>query len=119
MKYGLVVDDSRIMRKVACRILEDLSIAAAEAEDGAAALRHCRKRMPDVILLDGNMAAGVDFLRSLRGDEAGRHPVVVFCTTEHDIAHISEALGAGADEYLLKPFDRSSIEAKLSEVGLV
>ena len=62
---------------------------------------------------------GHRFLRALRGEELGRHPVVVFCTTENDVAHISEALGAGADEYIMKPFDRSIIEAKLSEVGLV
>jgi two-component system chemotaxis response regulator CheY len=121
VKHCLVVDDSRVIRKVACRILEDLSFATEEAEDGTAALQACRRAMPDVILLDWNMPnmSGIEFLRMLRSERQGAHPVVVFCTTENDVAHITEALGAGADEYIMKPFDRDIIEAKLAEVGLV
>ncbi len=121
MKHCLVVDDSRVIRKVACRILEDLSFKTEEAEDGAAALEACRRAMPDMILLDWNMpnVNGIEFLRQLRAERQGDRPVVVFCTTENDVAHITEALGAGADEYIMKPFDRGIMEAKLAEVGLV
>ena len=121
MKNCLVIDDSRVIRKVACRILEDLSFATEEAEDGAAALAICRLQMPDVILVDWNMPkmSGIEFLRALRGESRGSHPVVVFCTTENDLAHITEAMSAGADEYIMKPFDREIIEAKLTEVGMV
>jgi len=121
MKHCLVVDDSRVIRKVACRILEDLSLTAQEAEDGEAALQQCRLKMPDMILLDWNMPkmTGIEFLRILRAERGGSRPVVVFCTTENDLAHITEALNAGADEYIMKPFDRGIMEAKLVEVGLV
>jgi two-component system chemotaxis response regulator CheY len=121
MKYCLVVDDSRVIRKVACRILAALAFETEEAADGEDALRACRQKMPDVILLDWHMPNmdGIEFLRTLRGERDGNNPVVVFCTTENDVAHITEALGAGADEYIMKPFDRSIIEAKLAEVGLV
>lgn len=121
MKTCLVVDDSRVIRKVACRILQDLSFAVEEAENGAEALMACRRKMPDVILLDWQMPQmnGVDFLKALRGETSGNHPVVVLCTTENDPAHIGEAVGAGADEYLMKPYDRAMLEAKLAAVGLV
>jgi two-component system, chemotaxis family, chemotaxis protein CheY len=121
MKTCLVVDDSRVIRKVACRILQDLAFETAEAENGAEALSACRSHMPDMILLDGHMSqmSGVDFLKSLRSETKGNHPVVLYCTTENDVGHISEAIGAGADEYLLKPYDRGLLEAKLAEVGLV
>lgn len=121
MKTCLVVDDSRVIRKVACRILQDLAFETAEAANGAEALSACRTRMPDVILLDGQMPhmSGVDFLKSLRSQTKGNHPVVLYCTTENDLGHISEAIGAGADEYILKPFDKGLIEAKLADVGLV
>jgi len=121
MKSCLVVDDSRVIRKVACRILQDMLFETEEAEDGTTALHCCRKKMPDVILLDWNMPnmSGIDFLRTLRGEHNGRLPIVVFCTTENDVAHITEALGAGADEYIMKPFDRGIIEEKFVEVGLV
>ena len=120
MKHCLVVDDSRVIRKVVCRILEDLHFKTNEAEDGVSALAQCRNQMPELILLDWNLPnmSGIEFLRTLRREQGGDRPVVVFCTTENDIAHISEALGAGANEYIMKPFDRSIIEAKLAEVGL-
>jgi len=120
MKTCLVVDDSRVIRKVACRILHDLAFETQEAENGAAALMACRRQMPDVVLLDWNLpqTTGLDFLRALRGETRGNHPVVVICTTENDASRISEALDAGADDYVMKPFDRAILEAKLAEVGL-
>ncbi len=121
MKHCLVVDDSRVIRKVACRILGDLRFETDEAEDGAAALEICRRQMPDLILLDWNLPTmnGIEFLRALRREHEGKSPVVVFCTTENDVAHITEALGAGASEYIMKPFDREIIESKLAEVGML
>ncbi len=121
MKTCLVVDDSRVIRKVARRILEDLSFDIVEAADGAEALAYCRATMPDAILLDWNMPVmnGIEFLRQLRQEPGGEAPVVVFCTTENDLSHITEAITAGANEYIMKPFDGDIIEAKFAEVGLV
>jgi len=58
-------------------------------------------------------------LRALRGLPGGDKPSVVFCTTENDLSHIQEALGAGANEYIMKPFDSEIIESKFSQVGLL
>ncbi len=120
MKHCLVVDDSRVIRKVACRILSDLHFQTGEAEDGVSALAACRAKMPELILLDWSMPNmnGIEFLKTLRREKGGEHPIVLFCTTENDVAHITEAMGAGANETIMKPFDRSIIEAKLAEVGL-
>ena len=120
MKTCLVVDDSRVIRKVARRILEDLGFEIAEAADGMEALAWCRAAMPDSILLDWNMPVmgGLEFLRKLRAEPGGDAPVVIFCTVEYDLAHIEEALEAGADEYIMKPFDGDIIESKFAEVGL-
>ncbi len=120
MKTCLVVDDSRVIRKVARRILEDLGFEIAEAADGMEALAWCRAAMPDAILLDWNMPVmgGLEFLRKLRAEPGGDAPVVVFCTVENDVPHIQEALDAGADEYIMKPFDGDIIESKFAEVGL-
>lgn len=121
MKSCLVVDDSRVIRTVARRILEELDFDVREAGNGQEALAACREKMPDAILLDWNMPVmnGIEFLRSLRSDDRGREPIVVFCTTENDVSHITEAMQAGANEYIMKPFDREILESKLSEVGLV
>ncbi|MCW5723385.1 MAG: response regulator [Maricaulaceae bacterium] len=121
MKTCLVVDDSRVIRKVARRILENLEFACDEAADGAEALTKCRAGMPDAILLDWNMPVmnGLDFVRALRREDKGDKPVVVFCTTENDMTQITEALRAGADEYVMKPFDSEILHSKLQQAGLI
>jgi two-component system chemotaxis response regulator CheY len=121
MKQCLVVDDSRVLRKIARRILQELQYSVEEAEDGAVALDMCRKNMPHAILLDWNMPAmsGMEFLRALRREPDGDKPIVVYCTTENDIVHITDAIGAGANEYLVKPFDKDIVEAKFAEAGLM
>ncbi len=121
MKSCLVVDDSRVTRKVARRILESLSFQVSEANDGAQALDACRKGMPNAILLDWNMPVmdGLAFLKALRRTEGGKAPVVVFCTTENDLEHITDALTEGASEYIMKPFDAEILQAKFIEAGLI
>ena len=120
MKSCLVVDDSKVIRKVARHILETLDFSVEEAEDGREALDRCEARMPDVVLLDWNMPvmSGMEFLRALRQSEWPQQPKVVFCTTENDAAHIRAAIDAGADEYVMKPFDRETLESKLQIVGV-
>src|SRR5690606_30511870 len=106
MNLCLVVDDSRVVRKVARRIVEDLGYACEEAEDGQKAYDFCAKQMPYAILLDWNMPimSGIEFLEKLRAMPNGKSPKVVFCTTENDMSHIQRAMTAGADEYIMKPF---------------
>jgi two-component system chemotaxis response regulator CheY len=90
MKTCLVVDDSKVVRMVARKILEELGFDVSEAEDGQVALDMSMERMPDVVLLDWNMPimSGIEYLRALRVTEEGKRPVVVFCTTENDLSHI-------------------------------
>ena len=121
MKNCLVVDDSAVVRKVARRIIEDLGFTCEEAEDGAIALEKCKAAMPDVILLDWNMPnmTGIEFIVNLRALGNGGDPKVVFCTTENDMSKIQKAIEAGANEYIMKPFDKEIIETKFSQVGLL
>ena len=121
MKEILVVDDSAVIRKIARRILEGLRFRTSEANDGREALDACTASMPDAILLDWNMPVmdGFDFLRALRKMPGGAKPKVVFCTTENDVSQIARAMHAGADEYIMKPFDRQIVRSKLEEIGLV
>jgi two-component system chemotaxis response regulator CheY len=117
----LIVDDSRVVRKVARRILEGFKFAIEEAADGQVAIEVCQRQMPDAILLDWNMPvmSGIEFLRALRKMNGGEAPIVVFCTTENDFTHIQEAVASGANEYIMKPFDTEILEAKFQQVGLL
>lgn len=121
MKSCLIVDDSKVIRMVARKILHELDFETHEAADGKQALEACIGKMPDAILLDWNMPimSGIEFLRELRELDGGKVPIVVFCTTENDIGHIQEAIEAGANEYIMKPFDSEIIQAKFSQVGLL
>ena len=121
MKSCLIVDDSKVIRMVARKILQELSFSTVEAEDGKQACEACLKAMPDAVLLDWNMPvmSGIEFLRELRKMPGGDKPIVVFCTTENDIEHIQEAIMTGANEYIMKPFDSEILQAKFAQVGLL
>lgn len=117
----LIVDDSRVVRKVARRILELHGFGIEEAENGAEALQACRRSVPDCVLLDWNMPVmnGIEFLRALRCEFGPDKPLVVFCTTENDLGSIEAAIGCGAQEYIMKPFDEELLVGKFVQVGLL
>ena len=117
----LIVDDSRVIRRVAREMMQELKFEVREAENGQDGLDKCREAMPDAVLLDWNMPVmdGLTFLKGLRQEPGGDGPRVLFCTTENDFAHISAAIAAGANEYVMKPFDRDILETKLQQAGLL
>lgn len=117
----LIIDDSRLVRQVSKRILEDLDFACEEAEDGQHAYALCQENMPELIVVDWNMPvmSGLEFVEKLRALENGQDAKVIFCTTEDNLSHIERALRAGATEYIMKPFNRDTIQAKLVQIGLL
>ena len=120
MKSCLIVDDSKLIRKVVRRMLESLDLAIDEARDGREALDRVMAVPPDVVLLDWNMPvmSGMEFLHALRSERSlPVQPKVVFCTTENDMAHIRAALESGADGYIMKPFDREILQSKLAQLA--
>lgn len=121
MKTCLIVEDSSVIREIALRILADLSIEAKETETAAAALDFCRETKPDVVLLDWDLPllGALDFLRGAADLLPEQRPVIVLCATENDPQQFTLAKAAGAAHYLLKPFDKKTIEAKLVEIGLI
>lgn len=120
-KSFLVVDDSKVVRHVACNILGELGFETTQADDGDTALVACTESMPDAILLDWNMPRvdGITFMRELRVMPGGDTPTILFCTANNEIEDVQKALMEGADEYIMKPFDEDIMRAKLSEVGLL
>ena len=117
----LIVDDSRVIRRMAADILKSLGLRTAEAENGLKGVEFCRTTVPDMVLLDWNMPEmdGITCLRALRAMDLNPRPVVVMCTTESGLSKIQEALEAGADEYIMKPYDQGVLLDKLAQVGLV
>jgi two-component system chemotaxis response regulator CheY len=117
----LVVDDSLVVRKAARRIIEGFGFTVTEAKDGQEALDACRASLPDGVLLDWNMPVmdGITFLRAARAEFGAEQPRIVLCTTEAEFARIVEALEAGAQEYVMKPFDAGILRDKFAQAGLL
>jgi two-component system chemotaxis response regulator CheY len=120
MTSCLVIDHSPALRTVARRILEEIGYKVTGAGDGMAALRACRETMPDLIFLDWNLPhmTGLEFVKALRGLPGGEHPQILYSTTEMSTKQIASAKAAGADEFVIKPFDRTQVRSKLSAIGL-
>ena len=115
----LLVDDSRMIRKVARRIVENAGYAVLEAENGEEGLARCRASMPDLVITDWNMPvmSGIEFVTALRAIPTAVPPKVVFCTTNSGAKDIHKGIEAGADEYVIKPFDEAALMSRLQAVG--
>ncbi|WP_295555517.1 response regulator [uncultured Hyphomicrobium sp.] len=121
MKRCLVADQSEIIRKVARHYLEQSSFEVLEADSADDALALCRNNRIDAIFLDWRLpgTTPVEFLTALRfSGENTRKPLVIYATSENDPADISRAFSAGADTYMMKPFDRIAFLDTLSNAGL-
>lgn len=121
MKRCLIVDDSKIVRKVMRKIIEPIGFDIAEAENGLEALEISKKETFQLVMLDWNMPVmtGIEFLKLLRALPDIEQPQVIFCTTENEFSKIQEALMLGANEYVMKPFDEDIIRGKLEQLGLI
>ncbi len=108
-----------MIRKVARRIVESIGYTVLEAENGEEALARCRAAMPDLVITDWNMPvmSGIEFVSALRAIPAARQPKVVFCTTNSGAKDIHTGIQAGADEYVIKPFDEGALITRLQSVG--
>ena len=111
MKRCLFVDDSSVIRKVAKRILGGSDLMVAEAASGLEAADICATDLPDVIVIDGGLAdmPAVDLIRRIRAMETPVKPQILVSLIEVDVAAIMRAKRAGAQGYLLKPFNRPQL----------
>ncbi len=118
---ALVVDDSRAMRMILSRIMRELGFETYEAENGQEALELLQQvGSIDLALVDWNMPVmnGLEFILAVRSNPRYADTRILMVTSETDLGNVTEALAAGADEYAMKPFDRSMIMDKLELVGL-
>ena len=118
---ALVIDDSRAMRLILCKLLRALGIEAIDAENGRRALDLLDAGLdPGLVLVDWNMPemTGIEFLTAVRKPPYGSTARILMVTTETDLPQVVQALEAGADEYLMKPFTQESLLAKLQLLGI-
>ena len=118
---ALVVDDSRAMRNLVGRLMKELGFEVLEAVHGRDALDKVKSGVElSIVLCDWNMPEmdGVEFVRALRAESIYANLPVMMVTSEGDMSRVSIAIEAGANEYLMKPFDKSQVLEKLNILGL-
>jgi two-component system, chemotaxis family, chemotaxis protein CheY len=119
---ALVIDDSRVMRRIVSGNLQNLGFEIVEAEHGQAALDVLATGVEvDLACIDWNMPVmdGLTFVTTVRADPNLRGITLMMVTTESEQSQIVRALAAGAHEYLIKPFTSDAIRDKLEWLGLV
>ncbi|RUU48163.1 MULTISPECIES: response regulator [unclassified Mesorhizobium] len=111
MKRCMFIDDSSVIRKVAKRILGGSDMLVIEAASGFDAVEMCVADMPDIIVIDGALPdmQAVDVIRRVRAMESPVQPQILISLVEVDVASIMRAKRAGAQGYLLKPFNRPQL----------
>ena len=118
---SLVVDDSRTMRSILGRQLKALGFEVVEAEHGRDALDKLPSAGPiDLALVDWNMPEmdGPTLIRAMRADPRWADTPIMMVTSEADLSSVGKAIGFGANEYMIKPFDKDSLLLKLQSMGL-
>ena len=123
MSKALVVDDSKTIRIIIKRILIELGFEVLEAVNGVNALEVIapHKAVVKLVLADWNMPEmnGLELVKKLRQDPELPSLKIIMVTTETEMSQMSSALEAGADEYVMKPFDGEILESKLVAAGLL
>ncbi len=115
----LVVDDAATMRRIVRSLLRELGVKnVREAEDGSAALEELKRRRADLVISDWNMPhmSGIELLRAIRGSESLKDIPVLMVTAETKKENVLEAVQAGVNNYIVKPFNAKTLEEKLNKI---
>jgi len=118
MQHCFVVDDSDVIRKYTRLIFEAMNFRVSEADKPVTAYDRLKTESPDLILVDWRIQGSDmhEFIRRVRRLPLHTRPTIIYTPTENDAQDIKAALGAGADAYLLKPYNREILEMKLQEL---
>ncbi len=121
MRKCIIADDSKIIRMLLTKIMENLKYEVMEAEDGEEVVELSETKEPDLIIMDTKLPIldGIDALYKIRNMQRIEQPKIVFCSAVTDPARIKEALDGGADDYIMKPFDEEIIVSKLEILDLL
>lgn len=118
MLHCFVIDDSDIIRRYTRLIFESLNFRVSEAENALAAIERLRTESPDYIMLDWRLpdCNSIELLTKIRALPSQKRPYIIYVATENDPGELQRALRYGADNFILKPFNREIIEIKLREI---
>lgn len=117
MQRLMIADNSDIVRKVGKRILSELGFLIIEAATAQQAISNCEAELPKFLILDAGLDDSLAVIAAVRGMPNGENVRIFYCVVEADLKRMMAGKRAGADDFLLKPFDRKTLTAIFS--GLV
>ena len=117
---ALVIDDSKSIRLLLSDILLGMGFTVNEAASGLEAMDLIKKEKVDLALVDWHMPNmdGCEFIQEVRKDNTYNGMRLMMVTTETELNKVAEALEAGADEYIMKPFTKEIFVKKLALIGI-
>ena len=118
MQRLMIVDDSSVIRKVAKRILTGLDFLVSEADTAHQAEMHCQAELPHVLIVDATLPDALDLVASVRNMRGGSSVRIYYCLVEADLKSMMQGKRAGADDFLLKPFDRRVLTTTFGELSV-
>lgn len=107
MKRMMIADGSDIVRKVGRKILTELGFDVVEAASGREGLVKCERQLPDIMIVDAGMDDALDLISNVRALPAGKAVLIYYCVVEAELKVMMAGKRAGANDFLLKPFDRA------------
>lgn len=121
MPQCLIADDSKVIRMILSKIMNNMKYDVIEAEDGEEVVELCETKEPDLIIMDTKLPIldGIDAMYKIREMQKIKQPKIIFCSSIADPERIREALDGGADDYIMKPFDEEIILSKMEILNLV
>ncbi|MDO9415084.1 response regulator [Pararhizobium sp.] len=106
MQRLMIADNSDVVRKVGIRILSGLGFLVSEAGNGLEALVRCEAQLPNIIIVDAGLDGALELIGNIRALPNGKTVRIYYCVVEADLKKMMAGKRAGADDFLLKPFDR-------------
>lgn len=106
MQRLMIADGSDVVRKVGKRILSELNFLVSEAGSAEEALHRCEAEMPNILIVDAGLEGAIDLITTLRSLPAAKDVRIYYCVVEADLKKMMMGKRAGANDFLLKPFDR-------------
>lgn len=114
MQRLMIADSSDIVRKVGKRILSELGFLVAEAGSAREAITRCQTELPNFLIVDAGLEDALGLIASVRAIPNGRNVRIFYCVIEADLKKMMIGKRAGADDFLLKPFDRKILTSVFS-----
>jgi two-component system chemotaxis response regulator CheY len=118
MQRLMIADTSDVVRKVGKRILSELGFLVSEAGSDREALQRCSVEMPNLLIVDAGMEGAIDLISTIRAMDEGKNVRIYYCVVEADLKKMMLGKRAGANDFLLKPFDRKILTATFGNLAL-